>query len=63
MKNLINQKMVESIQSTGCFTKNGDITRIKLLEDNHLPVDKKAENVVITGCLNVIPLMDYIISL
>lgn len=63
MKNLINQKMVESIEATGCFTKNGDTIRIKQLEDYGLPIDKKAENVIITGCLNVVPLMDYIKSL
>jgi len=63
MPNLINQKMVESIETTGCFTKNGDTKRIELLEVHNLPVDKRADNVIITGCLNVIPLMDYIKSL
>jgi hypothetical protein len=63
MNKLINQKMVESIQSTGCFTKNGDIKRIEVLQEYKLPFDKNAENVVITGCLNIIPLVDYIKSL
>ena len=54
MSKLINQKMVESIHSTGCFTKNGDKKRIEHLIEYNLPFDKKAENVIITGCLNVV---------
>ena len=32
MVNLINQKMLEDIRSTGCFTKNGEKKRIDLLD-------------------------------
>jgi Fe-S oxidoreductase len=63
MSKLINQKMVESIHSTGCFTKNGDKKRIEHLKEYNLPFDEKAENVIITGCLNVFSLMDSIKSL
>ena len=60
MDNLINQKMLADIRATGCFTKNGDKKRIDLLDKYELPYDIKADNVVITGCLNAFSLMHYV---
>ena len=60
MVDLINKKMLEDIRNTGCFTKNGEKKRIDLLDKYELPYDKKADNVVVTGCLNAFSLMFYV---
>lgn len=58
MNNLIDQKMVEKIRTEGCSIGN-ETDRIKILEKNNLPYDKKAENIIITGCA-VFPLIPHI---
>jgi Fe-S oxidoreductase len=49
MHTLIDAEMVEMITSTGNTSKNTP-DRVKVLEKYGLPYDRKADNVIITGC-------------
>jgi len=62
MSKLIDQNMVDNIYSEGCCM--GKVTdRIKILDQYNLPYDKKAENVIITGCVILSLLPNIIRSL
>jgi len=49
MHSLINSEMVETIRETGKTDRNFP-DRKEILEANGLPYDRKADNVIITGC-------------
>ena len=49
MHALINQKMVETIRTTGKTSENLP-DRIEILEKYSLPYDRSADNAIITGC-------------
>lgn len=62
MSNLIDQKMVKNILTEGCSIGKGT-DRIKILDKYNLPYDKKAENIIITGCVVISMLPKVIRSL
>lgn len=49
MNSLIDRTMVDRIDATGCALDLGD--RAGVLAESGLPVDTRAENVIISGCL------------
>lgn len=49
MHSLIDENIVETIRSTGNATENLP-DRIEVMEAHSLPYDRRAENVIITGC-------------
>ncbi len=49
MHSLIDENIVETIRSTGNATENLP-ERIEVMQSHSLPYDRKAENVIITGC-------------
>jgi Fe-S oxidoreductase len=60
MHPLIDERMVEVIRRTGnAFEHTPERTGI--LEENHLPYDRRAENVVITGC-QIPPLLPHVLG-
>jgi len=50
MSKLIDKTMVDNIRAEGCSIGKGP-DRIKILDKYTLPYDKKAENIIITGCV------------
>ncbi len=49
MHSLIDENIVESIRSSGNAIENLP-DRIEVLQSHSLPYDRRAENVIITGC-------------
>ncbi len=61
MGNLIDREMVERIRKEGVAREMGD--RIEILNDYGFPVDKEAENVIISGCLVMFSMTQILRSL
>ena len=49
MSSLVDQEMLKLINDKGCALNLGD--RMEILAEYKLPTDKRAENVIISGCV------------
>ncbi len=62
MSKLIDELMIDNIRTEGCSIGKG-LDRIKILDKYNLPYDKKADNIIITGCVVISVLPKVIKSL
>jgi hypothetical protein len=60
MHPLIDKKIVDTIRDTG-KTSEGLSDRTDILEENNLPYDREAENIIISGC-QILSMLPHILS-